>query len=216
MYYLTLTNENLAMPPMPEGCETGIIEGLYPWAPAPSALNYGGSVLFSGPANVAARQAATRLAEDHGIGVDLWSATSYKQLRAEALETERWNRLHPEAEPRTPRVTRLLTRSPDGHETDASGSSDSAPVVAVTDYLTMVPDQVARWVPRPFSVLGTDGFGRSDTRAKLRGFFEVDARHIVVAVLAALARAGRLEPEVVAKAIRDADIDPDVAPPWQR
>jgi pyruvate dehydrogenase E1 component len=80
----------------------------------------------------------------------------------------------------------------------------------------MVPDQVSRWVPRPFDVLGTDGFGRSDTRAKLRGFFEVDAHHIVVAVLAALARAGRLDPEVAAKAIRDADIDPDVAPPWQR
>ncbi len=216
VYYLTLTNENLAMPPMPEGCGPGIIEGLYPWASAPDGLTYGGSVLFSGPANVAARQAATLLADEHGIGIDLWSATSYQQLRAEALEVERWNRLHPEAEPRTPRVTRLLDRSPAGADAEAADSSGAAPVVAVTDYLTMVPDQVARWVPRPFSVLGTDGFGRSDTRAKLRQFFEVDARHIVVAVLAALARSGRFEPEVVAKAIRDADIDPDVAPPWQR
>jgi pyruvate dehydrogenase E1 component len=222
MYYLTLTNENIAMPAMPEGVEAGIVDGLYRWAAAPEADVDGGSVLFSGPASVAAREAQRLLVEQYGVGVELWSATSYKRLRDEALTVDRWNRLHPDEAPRMPRITRLLSRS--GVDADAATGSDgpssssrsASPVVAVTDYLTLVPDMVTRWVPRPFSVLGTDGFGRSDTREALRRFFEVDAANVTVAVLAALARLGTVPVEIVTKAIRDLGIDPELAPPFTR
>jgi pyruvate dehydrogenase E1 component len=128
--------------------------------------------------------------------VELWSATSYKHLREEALEVERWNRLHPGESPRTPLVTERL-------------STTEGPIIAVTDFMKMVPDQIARWVPSPFTSLGTDGFGRSDTREALRRFFETDGPHVVVAVLAALAEAGLVKPEVVAEAIKRYDIDPE-------
>ncbi|HET8931473.1 MAG TPA: pyruvate dehydrogenase (acetyl-transferring), homodimeric type, partial [Acidimicrobiales bacterium] len=136
--------------------------------------------------------------------------TSYKHLRADALTVERWNRLHPGDEPRSARVTELLTGSFEGLDVPLA----EAPVVAVTDYLTLVPDQVTRWVPRPYTVLGTDGFGRSDTREALRRFFEVDEHHIAIAILAGLARNGHVEPDVVAKAIGDFGIDPESAPPF--
>ena len=216
MYYLTLTNENIPMPAMPAGVEAGIIDGLYPWAAAPEGVTYGGSVLFSGPANGAAREAQRMLAERYDIGIDLWSATSYKRLRDEALAVDRWNRLHPDEAPRVPRVTRLLTQASPDADAESAEPSAPAPVVAVTDYLTLVPDMVTRWVPRPFSVLGTDGFGRSDTREDLRRFFEVDAAHVTVAVLTALARSGRMPSEKVTKAIRDLGIDPEIAPPFTR
>jgi pyruvate dehydrogenase E1 component len=213
MYYVTLTNENIAMPARPEGV-TGddVVGGLYRFAAAPDGVRWRGSVLFSGPMNVPARAAADLLAERFGVGVDLWSATSYKHLRDDALTVERWNRLHPGDAPRSARVTDLLTGSFDGLDVPLA----EAPVVAVTDYLTLVPDQVTRWVPRPYTVLGTDGFGRSDTREALRRFFEVDEHHIAIAMLAALARNGHVEAEVVAKAISDFGIDPDSSPPFTR
>ncbi len=205
-YYLTLYNENYVMPAMPEGVGDAILEGLYRWEPASTDVDGPtATVLFSGTAQGAARVAAEELAERWGVGVELWSATSYKRLREEAMAVERWNRLHPEAEPRTPRVTELLERS-------------SGPVVAITDFMRMVPDQVARWVPegRSWTSLGTDGFGRSDTRQALRRFFETDAAHLAVAVLAALAADGDVKPELVAEAIAHHDLDPDVAAPWHR
>ncbi len=179
-----------------------MIEGLYRWATAPEGaeVRARATVLFSGTAQGAARFAQAELAEHFGVGVELWSATSYKRLREEALTTERWNRLHPGAPARTPRVTELLVEAP-------------GPIVAVTDFMKAVPDQVARWVPAPFTPLGTDGFGRSDTREALRRFFETDGPHVVVAVLAALARAGDVKPEVVADAIARYDIDPDAIDP---
>jgi len=199
-YYLTLYNENYPMPPKPEGIGSGIIDGLYRWAPAPEGMAHRAAILFSGPAQRAARQAQAELAEHYGVGAELWSATSYKQLREEALSVERWNRLHPADQPRLPFVTRAL--APVG-----------GPVVAVTDYLKMVPDQVARWVPGRFLPLGTDGYGRSDTREALRRFFEVDAHHVVVAVLSALAAEGKVEAGRVADAIAHYGIDPELPDP---
>ena len=201
IYYLTLYNENHPMPAMPEGVDKGIIEGLYRWAPAPDGPRQRASILFSGTANLAAREAQAQLAEHYDVAADLHSATSYKRLREQALTTERWNRLHPDQAPRVPRVTDLL--------------EGEGPVVAVTDFMKAVPDQIARWVPghRSFVPLGTDGFGRSDTRETLRRHFETDAPHVVVATLAALAAGGEVKPEVVEDAIARYDIDPDTIDP---
>ena len=136
-----------------------------------------------------------------GVAADAFSVTSYTELRDDALSAERWNRLHPTGVGPHPLRDRDPGRAP-------------GPVVAVSDYVRAVPDQVARWVPRPFTSLGTDGFGRSDTRASLRRFFEVDAAHLVVAVLAALAREGEAKSDEVAEAIAAYGIDPEAADPW--
>jgi pyruvate dehydrogenase E1 component len=199
-YYLTLYNENYPQPPKPEGVDRGIIEGLYLWAEAPDGTDVDAKVLFSGTANLAARRAADELAQHYGVGVELWSATSYKRLREQALEVERWNRLHPGEEPRIPLVTRLL-------------SSASGPTVAVTDFMTLVPDQIAKWVPGDFTTLGTDGFGRSDARHALRHFFETDAAHVVISVLSALSRAGRVDAATVREAMERYGVDPDAPDP---
>ena len=119
------------------------------------------------------------------------------------MSAERWNRLHPDEDRRIPMVTRLLGTAP-------------GVVVAVSDYMRMVPDQIARWVPRPYTSLGTDGYGRSDTREALRGFFEIDAPHVVVSTLASMAREGHVGPALVKDAIARYDIDPDVGDPWTR
>jgi pyruvate dehydrogenase E1 component len=201
IYYLTLYNENQVMPARAKGVTDGIIEGLYRWAPAPGGLKHPASILFSGSMNEVARAAQAELAEHHDVAVDLHSATSYKRLREQALSTTRWNRLHVDQPPRTPRVTELL--------------EGDGPIVAVTDFLKAVPDQISRWIPqnRSYTSLGTDGFGRSDTREALRQHFEVDTPHIVVAVLAGLAQRGDIKPEVVTDAIKRYDIDPDAIDP---
>ena len=202
-YYITVYNENYAMPAKPDGVGDGILEGLYRFAPAPDGTAHPATVLFSGSAQGAAREAQADLAEHFDVGVDLWSATSYKRLREEAMAVERHNRLHPDEDPRTARFTELLA--------DGEG-----PIVAVTDFMRSVPDQVSRWSPRPWLSLGTDGFGRSDTREALRRFFETDTGHVVVAVLAGLAAEGTVAADVVQKAIVRYDIDPETAPPWTR
>jgi pyruvate dehydrogenase E1 component len=202
-YYLTVYNENYLQPQKPEGVDQGICEGLYRFAEAPSGTSLRATILFSGSAHTAARQAQSELAEHYGVGAELWSVTSYKRLREEALETERWSRLHPTEEPRGPLVTRSLAMS-------------HGPAVAVTDYMKAVPDQIARWVPQPFLPLGTDGFGRSDTREALRRFFEIDTGHVVVAVLSGLTTEGRIDASVVEKAISRYDIDPELADPRVR
>jgi len=201
-YYLTLYNENFKMPPMPDGIEPAdVMRGLYRWAPRPEGPTHPVTVLFSGSAQGAAFAAAESLADDYDVGVELWSAPSYKALRDEALEAERWNRLHPGQEGRTSVVSELL------------GDSD-APIVAVTDFMKIVPEQIARFLPnRLFVPLGTDGMGRSDTREALRRHFETDAGHVVVAVLSTLAARGAVEPSVVDKAIADYGIDPDLPSP---
>jgi pyruvate dehydrogenase E1 component len=200
VHYLTLYNENYVMPPMPEGVADGIIQGLYRWADAPEGRSHRATILFSGTAQGAAREAQVELSERWDVGAELWSATSYKRLREQALSTERWNRLHPTEPAGTPLVTELL-------------GNEGGPVVAVTDFLKAVPDQVSRWVRQPFVPLGTDGFGRSDTRERLRQFFEVDMPHIVVATLWGLAREGEVKPEVVADAIAHYGIDPERTDP---
>ncbi len=197
-YYLTLYNENYLMPAMPEGLHPEhVIRGLYRWQAAPEGTERRATVLFSGSANGAARAAAQELHELHGIGVELWSATSYKALRENALSTERWNRLHPDQPARTPLVAELLA--------DAQG-----PLVAVTDFMKIVPEQVARFLPgRTFVPLGTDGMGRSDTREALRHFFEVDAGHVVVGVLSALLADGHAGADEVRSAMERHGIDPE-------
>ena len=209
MYYLTLYNETYPMPPMPEGdhIELGVIEGMYPWSDAPDGPSKRATLLFSGTAHGAVAAAQTELAERWDVACDLWSVTSYKKLREQAMVAERWNRLHPDEERRTAIVFDRLNQSEELR---------AAPVVAVTDYMCAVPDQVSRWVGRPYASLGTDGFGRSDTREALRSFFEVDAGHVVVATLAALAEQGDVKPETVREAIETYGIDPEVAPPWVR
>jgi pyruvate dehydrogenase E1 component len=201
-YYLTLYNENYLQPPKPDGVDSQIVEGLYRWEAAPEG-RLGATILFSGTAFLAARDARDELAEHYGVGAELWSVTSYKALREEALEVDRWNLLHPDRPRRVPLVTRRLAEAP-------------GPKVAVTDFMRMVPEQVARWVPGTFVPLGTDGFGRSDTRAKLRRFFETDASHIVLAVLSSLCREGKIDSSAVEDAVRRYGLDPEVAPPWQR
>ncbi len=199
-YYLTIYNENYVQPPKPEGVDDGIMAGLYRWQEAPEGTSDRAAIMFSGTAHAAARLAQTELAEHFDVGVELWSATSYKKLREEAMTVERWNRLHPEDAPRVPYITQQLEQV-------------GGPIVAVSDYMQAVADQVARWVPGSFTPLGTDGFGRSDTREALRGFFEVDAGHVVVAVLSALAGSGVVPPERVAEAVKRYNIDPDAPDP---
>ncbi|HLG68709.1 MAG TPA: pyruvate dehydrogenase (acetyl-transferring), homodimeric type [Acidimicrobiales bacterium] len=205
-WYLTLYNENYRMPPLPEGAEgdavrEGIVRGLYRFAGPPESGGRQASICFSGPLWQAAMEARQLLAEGWGVSADAWSVTSWVELRRQAFSVERWNRLHPGEPPRVPYVTTALGEGP-------------GPVVAVTDYLRAVPDQVARWVARPFTSLGTDGFGRSDARAALRRHFEIDAGHVVVAVLAELARRGLADVDEVTTAIRRFDIDPDVVEPF--
>jgi pyruvate dehydrogenase E1 component len=209
-WYLTLYNETYQMPPLPQGVKgeevrKGIIDGIYRFAPAPDAATGNdelrASLCFSGPMWKVAMEAQQILAERYGVAADTWAVTSWTNLRTEALEVERWNRLHPEAEPRTANITATLGAGPD-------------PVVAITDYMRSVPDQVARFVDRPYLSLGTDGFGRSDARDALRSYFEVDSANLVVAVLQQLALGGQLKASVVAEAIAEFGIEADGEPPF--
>jgi pyruvate dehydrogenase E1 component len=202
-YYITLYNENYPMPVAPEipDLAAQIMRGLYRYAPAPAAAKQA-TVLFSGSAHTAAQAAAVVLRDRYDVGVDLWSATSYKALREDALAAERWNRLHPSQAPRRTVVNELLDET-------------HGPIVAVTDFMKIVPEQIARWLPgRSFTPLGTDGMGRSDTREALRRFFEIDEGHVVVAVLSALQSQGQIDADVVAKAIDEYGIDPDGLDPY--
>jgi pyruvate dehydrogenase E1 component len=200
-YYLTLYNENYDQPPMPDGVEQGILQGLYRWSDSPEGVPAKATVLFSGPSHKAAREAQTELAERWGVGVELWSATNYKRLREQAMEIERWNRLHPEAVPRVSVVTSLLAESP-------------GPVVAVSDFLRLVPEQIGRYVPKRFTALGTDGYGRSDDRETLRSFFETDAASVVLTVLYELSRDGDVDRRLLGEAIAHYKLQPDRPAPW--
>jgi pyruvate dehydrogenase E1 component len=200
MYYLALYNEPYPQEPMPDGVEEEIIKGLYRFRPAPEERTRRAQIFASGPMIRQALHAQELLAEHHDVAADVWSATSYPMLRLDALETERWNRLHPEEVKRIPFVT------------DALEGTDG-PIVAVSDLIKAVPDLIARWVPQPFVPLGTDGFGRSDTREALRRFFEIDAEHVVVATLSALADMGEVKPEAVTEAIKRYELDPERPPP---
>lgn len=200
-YYLTLYNENYPMPPMPEGSAEGILRGLYRVRFGSGKKKLKAHILGSGPILRQALAAAEILEERYGVSTDVWSATSYKRLRSEALAARRWNMLHPTAPPQKSYVENLLER-------------EKGVFVAVSDYMKIVPDQIAPWVPGGLTTLGTDGFGRSDTRQRLRRFFEVDAEMTVIAALYALAMNGEIRKQTVEKAIRDLKVDPDKAHPF--
>ena len=196
-YYITLGNEPYAMPPMPEGAADGIVRGLYRFRRGERKKNWPRVHLFgSGSILNEALRAQDILAERFRVSADVWSVTSYQQLRNDALSAERWNRLHPGQEPRRGYLAKLLEGEP-------------YPVVAATDYMKIVADQVAPWTPAGLTALGTDGFGRSDSREDLRRFFEIDAESIVVAALSSLSRSGQVEPDQISAAIREFGIDPD-------
>ncbi len=202
-YYVTIYNENYEMPVLPEveGIEDRIVEGMYRFAEAPDGPSKPATILFSGSAHTAAREAQAELAEHFGVAAELWSVTSWKKLREEAMAAERWNRLHPADEPKVPLFTARLA--------DGAG-----PVVAITDFMKAVADQVAPYSPRRFESLGTDGMGRSDTREALRKHFEIDTGHLVVATLATMARDGDVDGSVVAEAMERYGIDSESPNPW--
>ena len=199
-YYLTLYNENYTMPPMPEGVEDGILKGLYKFKAGPEKKKHKAHILGSGPIIRQALRAQQILADNYDVSADVWSATSYKLLRNDALRVERWNMLHPTDTRKEPYVRKLL-------------GQEQGVFVAVSDNMKIVADQIAPWVPGGLTSLGTDGFGRSDTRERLRRFFEVDAESTVIATLHALAQKDQLEGKTVAKAMKDLGVDPEKAHP---
>jgi pyruvate dehydrogenase E1 component len=194
-YYVTIYNENWAQPAKADGVEDGILRGLYRFREASSGSRRV-QLLASGPIMQQALRAQQMLAERYDVAADVWSATSFQQLRNEALDVDRWNRLHPDAEQRVAYVRECLGPS-------------VGPIVAATDYMKAVPDMVARWIDRPYTVLGTDGFGRSDTREALRTHFEVNAEHIAYAALHGLCLDGASTPDELKRAIADLGIDPE-------
>jgi len=196
MYYLTLGNELYPMPAMPEGAEDGILRGIYRLSAPEADARPRVRILGSGALLNIAVQAAERLGRDHGVAAEVWSVTSYQQLHRDALGVDRWNRLHPAEPAHLPYVRTSL-------------GDGAAPIVAVSDYVRALPASLARWLPGPLTVLGTDGFGRSDGRAALRAHFEVDARHVTAAALSALAREGGFDARAAADAIQKLGIEPD-------
>ncbi len=196
IYYLTLMNEFYQMPPMPDGVEDGILKGLYKYSSGDSKQVAKAHLFGSGSILNEAIKAQGILRDNYGIPADVWSATSYKQLYHDAIETERWNLLHPEQKPRQSYLENLL-------------ANEEGVFVAATDYLKALPAMISKWVPGPFRILGTDGYGRSEDRASLRDFFEVDARYIALAALFELARTGEVEEALLKQAIADMKIDPE-------
>lgn len=202
-YYITVYNENYSQPPMPEipGLEQGILKGLYRYRPSQSKANV--HLWGSGPMLNEALRAQQILAEKYGVNADVWSVTSYNELRKDALECERWNRLHPNQPPRRPYVQQAL----DGHE---------GPIVASSDYMKLIADQLSPWLPGRLESLGTDGFGRSENREYLRRHFEIDAEHIVAAALSRLARWSWFDANRAAAAYSELGLKPELPNPVTR
>jgi pyruvate dehydrogenase E1 component len=214
-YYLTLGNEPYPQPAMPEGAKEGILKGLYRFRPAPEGGSSGRSgsrpkqeesdsprvhLFGSGAILREALKAQELLEEQFGVSADVWSATSYTLLRRDALACERWNLLNPDESPRVPYVTQVL-------------QDDPCPVVATSDHMKSVPDIIARWVPGGLRPLGTDGFGRSEARAELRDYFEIDARYVALAALQQLAKRAQFDPVRLQDAAKSLDIDPQKLDP---
>jgi pyruvate dehydrogenase E1 component len=200
-YYITVMNENYEHPAMPAGAEQAILKGMYLFREG-SSKKLRAQLLGSGTILREVIAAAELLEKDWGVAADIWSATSMTELRREGLAVERWNLLHPEAKPRVAYVSQCLEKR-------------AGPVVAATDYIKTYGDQIRPFVPkgRVYKVLGTDGYGRSDSRAKLRGFFEVDRHYVAVAALAALAETGEVKAKLVAEAIAKYGLDPEKSNP---
>jgi pyruvate dehydrogenase E1 component len=199
-YYLSLYNENHAMPPMPEGVEDGILKGLYKFKPGFEGGKIKAHIFGSGSIMQSALKAQMILAEKYGVSADVWSATSYKLLRTDAIRAQRWNMLHPTLPAKKNYVETLLAK-------------EHGAFVAVSDNIRTVPDQIAPWVPGGLFTLGTDGFGRSDTRGRLRRFFGVDVESTVIGTLYALAEKKLIDRKVVAQAIKDLGVDPEMVQP---
>ena len=185
---------------MPEGCREGILKGLYKFKKSAATHKLKAQILGSGAIIRSALKAAEILEKDYGVAVDVWSATSYKQLRTDALNAKRWNMLHPTAKAKKSYLEETLEK-------------EEGVFVAVSDNMKIVPEQIAPWIPGGLMTLGTDGFGRSDTREVLRRFFEVDAESTVIATLYALAEKGKIEKKVVEKAIKDLNVNPEKVHP---
>ena len=196
-FYLTVLNENYTHPPMPRGVEDGIIKGLYRLKAGPRKARNRVQLLGCGAILREVLAAAELLQEHYGVSADIWSVTSFTELARQAQATERWNMLHPMEDRRLPYVTEQLAQAKGG------------PFVASTDYVRAFAEQIRPYVPGRYQVLGTDGFGRSDYRRKLRHHFEVDRHFVVIAALKALSDEGKIPPKTVADAIAKYDIDPD-------
>jgi pyruvate dehydrogenase E1 component len=202
-YYVTIYNENYAQAPKPEGVDDGLLRGIYRFAAAPAIGEDSHPARLVGSGAILQQVLAARdlLADRFGVAAEVYSAPSFPLLRRDALEAERWNRFHPDARSqRTPYVSQVLP-----HE--------GGPIVAATDWMKALPDMVARWLPPHYLALGTDGFGRSDTRENLRALFEIDPTHIAAATMVALARCGALSESKAAKAIRELGHNPDKTDP---
>jgi pyruvate dehydrogenase E1 component len=198
-YYLTIYNEDYVMPEIPKGCEEGILRGIYKFQQAASGkatvqLFGSGSILNE------ALRAQTILAEKYGVQSDVWSVTSYNQLRRDALEIERWNRLHPAEPVKKPYILTALGNA-------------KGPIIAATDFMKVVPDQLAPWLGERLTSLGTDGFGRSDNRQQLRSHFEVNAESIAAAALSRLARDGKFDPQRAQAAFKELEINTEKGDP---
>ena len=201
-YYITVMNENYVHPAMPEGVRDGILRGLYRLREVAGSGNAPRVQLLGAGALLREALAASEVLErDWGVAAEVWSVTSFTELRRDGLNVERHHRWHPDAAPIQSWVEQCL-------------GPTIGPIVAVSDYLRAVPDLIRAWVPRRYVTLGTDGYGRSDTRAALRRFFEVDRHHIAIAALQALADEGTLDRTMVRQAMARYEIDPDRPNPW--
>ena len=194
-YYVTVMNEKYAHPELPKGSEEGILRGMHK---IQQIDGDGPRVQLLGCGTILREviAAAEMLAQDFGVGADIWSITSFNELRRDGIDVERWSRQHPKEKARTSYVEQCL-------------SAEGGPVIAATDYMRNYAEQIRPYVPTRYEVLGTDGYGRSDLREKLRSFFEVDRRYVSVAALKALADEGELKPKQVADAIAKYGIDPE-------
>ncbi|MEP7365840.1 MAG: pyruvate dehydrogenase (acetyl-transferring), homodimeric type, partial [Acidobacteriota bacterium] len=200
-YYIAIYNEFYPQPAMPEGCHDGILKGIYKFraghGPAQAQL------FGSGPILNEALKAQGILREKYGVETDVWSLTSYNELRREALATERWNRLHPSEAPRVPYINQVM-------------DSEPGPIIVSSDYMKIVPDQLSPWLPGRLVTLGTDGFGRSENREHLRRFFEINAESIVCATLSRLAREGKFDTNRAAAAFGELGVPTEVGDPARR
>ena len=200
-YYITLMNENYPHPALPAGAREGILKGMYRFADAGAAKGPRVQLLGSGTILREVIAAAELLKADWGVAADIWSCPSFTELRREGMAAARWNLLHPADKPRVPYVEQCL-------------AATRGPVVASTDYMRAFADQIREFVPRRYKVLGTDGFGRSDSRENLRRFFEVNRHYVAVAALRALADDGELPAAKVAEALKKYGIDAEKPAPW--
>ena len=193
-YYITVMNENYAMPEMPKGSKDGIIKGMYKFKKSDSKSQIKAHLLGSGSILNEVLKAQETLAKDYGVSADVWSVTSYKNLHYDALDVERWNRMNPDKEPKKAYVQQIT----DG---------EKGAFISASDYSQILPDALSKWLPGNLTSLGTLGFGRSESRDALRDFFEVDSKHIVYTTLYALFTEGKLTKDKIKKAAKDLKID---------